>query len=58
MNKKQVEQARKILATLSRQKFADWYGPDGDFDNFITGETPISEDEILVQICNLFGIKA
>ena len=57
MNKKQLEEATRILETLVRQKFAEWYGPDGDFDHYITGETPISKDMILVQICNLFSIK-
>lgn len=47
--------AKLILEGLSRQKFADWYNT-GRFDDYITGEKPLSEQEILADIVKLFNL--
>ncbi len=57
MNDKQAE---AILNILEKQRFADFYGDGGRFDNYIRVEFPeghpkhINKTEILKDIKNLF----
>ena len=54
MNKKEI--AEKILKTLERQKFADWYR-DGDFDRYISGDLyGPTKEEILEKIEKMFDL--
>jgi hypothetical protein len=47
----------KILQTLQRQKFNDWYSEGGRFDLWISGENPrLTKDQIKEDISALFGL--
>jgi hypothetical protein len=53
------EVANKILETLSKQHFADWYSSDGAFDNYLTGwgEPAPTKEQILTDIKKKFGLE-
>lgn len=62
MNRTTKETAVKILETLERRKFAEWYNR-GRFDSYITGEYPaghhleITKEMILEDIVKLFRLE-
>lgn len=55
MNKEQIVEA--IFETLQGQRFANWYGDGGKFDNWIRGEVnrPTAE-QIKEDIARLFHV--
>ncbi len=61
MTTKQQE-AKKILNVLESQRFADFYGEGGEFDNYVRMEYPkdhpshISKEMILEKIARMFDL--
>ena len=54
-NKTKTEIAKRILHSLDKQDFADWY--EKDFDSYVVGdEGAKSEAEILMDIKDLFRL--
>jgi len=55
MNKREI--AQRILAVLQRNTFANWYGPGGRFDEWISDDISApSENEILEDIERMFNL--
>jgi hypothetical protein len=52
-----TEVIEKILSTLSRQKFADWYNT-GNFDKWITGDLPkVPQNQVKKDIAQMFDLQ-
>ena len=49
--------AEKILNTLERQWFADWYNT-GNFDKYISGDLPpVSKEQIIADVKKMFKLE-
>ena len=55
MNKREI--AIRILNTLEKQRFSDWYNDGGDFDRYITCDDPApTKEQILENIEKMFNL--
>ena len=65
MTQRQKKQAEKILNTINRQTFADFYNEGGEFDDFITARIECDtkkdrnkiKNNLLKRIVELFDLK-